>query len=218
MTDPFLAGLPAFKKLPAPALAELGRKVVLRSYRKDEPIFEEGSPADAVHLLRAGLVKAVKYSPSSEISSMEIIGPGQLFGMIAVMDDKPYPVSAIPLSASKAYRIPAETFSALLAAHPEFSKHVFAAVGDHLRQSQTLRSLSAETVERRVAHVLLVLSQSMGAVLPVRREDIAEIAGCSQETAIRTLAAFRKQGIISSGWKRVTILDPRRLRDLTEPR
>jgi CRP-like cAMP-binding protein len=199
-------------------LDDLGRRLVLRGYRKGEAVFEEGAPADAVYLLRAGLVKAVKYSPSSEISSMEIIGPGQLFGMIAVMDDKPYPVSAIPLSASKVYRIPAQLFSALLSAHPDFSKHVFAAVGEHLRQSQDLRSLAGETVERRVAHVLLVLSQSMGAVLPVRREDIAEIAGCSQETAIRTIADLRKKGLVSTGWKRVTLLDPRRLKALTAPR
>lgn len=218
MTDPFLAGLPAFQKLPAAALADLGRRLVLRAYRKGEPVFEEGSPAGAVYLLRAGLVKAVKCSPSSEIASMEIIGPGQLFGMIAVMDDKPYPVSAIPLSASKAYRIPAQVFGALLGSHPEFSKHVFSAVGDHLRQSQDLRSRAGETVEHRVAHVLLVLSRSMGAVLPVRREDIAEIAGCSQETAIRTLAELRKKGLISTGWKRVTLVDPVRLRALTAPR
>ncbi|OGR75164.1 MAG: hypothetical protein A2X40_01425, partial [Elusimicrobia bacterium GWC2_65_9] len=216
MTDPFLARLPAFKKLPAPVLAEISGRLILRKYRKGEPVFEEGSLADAVHLLRTGLVKAVKYSPNSELSAMEIIGPGQLFGMIAVMDDKPYPVSAIPLSTSEAYRIPSATFASLLADHPGFSKQVYALVGDHLRQSQALRALSGETVDRRIAYVLCVLSESMGAVLPVRREDIAEIAGCSQATAIRTLVAFRKRGIISSGWKRVTILDTRRLLKLIE--
>ncbi len=214
--DPFLAGLPAFEKLPALALAKFSQRFVLRKYRKGEPVFEEGTPADAVHLLRTGLVKAVKHSPSSKISSMEIIGPGQFFGMIAVMDDKPYPVSAIPLAASEAYRIPSEPFTALLADHPSFSKHVYAAIGDHLRQSQELRALSSETADSRIAHVLCMLLKSMGDVLPVRREDIAEIAGCSQETAIRTLASFRKRGIISSGWKRVSILDPRRLRKLTQ--
>jgi CRP-like cAMP-binding protein len=172
--------------------------------------------ADAVYLLRTGLVKAVKYSPSSELSSMEIIGPGQLFGMIAVMDDKPYPVSAIPIAACQAYRISSKTFASLLADHPDFSKQVYASVGDHLRQSQALRALSAETAQRRIAHILGVLSESMGEVLSVRRGDIAELAGCSQETAIRTLAALRKKGIISAGWKRITILDAGRLKKLLE--
>lgn len=189
---------------------------MLRKYRKGEPIFEEGSPADAVHLLRTGLVKAVKYSPSSQLSSMEIITPGQFFGMIAVLDGKPYPVSTIPLSASEAYRIPAKVFTSLLKDQPDFSRQVYALLGSHLRQSQALRALASETVERRIAHVLLVLSGSMGDVLPVRREDVAEIAGCSQETAIRTLAAIRKSGIISTGWKRITILDQGRLRELVE--
>ncbi len=216
MTDGFLEGLPAFRRLPSPLLADLARKLILRKYRKGEPLFEEGSPAEAVYLLRSGLVKAVKYSPNSELASMEIIGPGQLFGMIAVMDDKPYPVSAIPISASEAYRIPAKTFASLLAGHPDFSQQVYAWVGDHLRQSQALRALSAETVERRLAHVLCVLSESMGKVLAVRREDVAEIAGCTQETAIRTLAAFRKRGLISSGWKRITLLDPAGLKKLIE--
>jgi len=214
--DAFLAGLPAFRKLPAEALAELSRRLILRNYKKGEPVFTEGFPADAVYLLRAGLVKAVKYSPSSELSSMEIIGPGQLFGMIAVMDDKPYPVSAVPIAASQAYHIPAKIFTQLLADHPGFSKQVYASIGDHLRQAQALRALSAETVELRIAHILLVLSQSMGEVLSIRREDISELAGCSPETAIRTLIAFRQRGIISSGWKRVTILDPSRLRKLIE--
>lgn len=216
MSDPFLAGLPVFRKFPAAVLAALSKRLVLRSYRKGEPVFEEGTPADAVHLLRTGLVKAVKYSPSSELSSMEIIGPGRLFGMIAVMDDKPYPVSAIPISACEAYRIPSEIFGSLLAGHPDFAKQVYASVGDHLRQAQALRALSTERVDRRIAHILCVLSESMGDVLAVRREDIAELAGCSQETAIRTLVAFRKRGIISSGWKRVTILDPLQLRKLRE--
>ncbi|MFI5361050.1 MAG: Crp/Fnr family transcriptional regulator [Elusimicrobiota bacterium] len=216
MRDPFLAKLPAFSELPDSLLAELAQKLILRKYCKGEAIFEEGSPADAVHLLRSGLVKAVKYSPKSQLSSMEIIGPGQFFGMIAVLDGKPYPVSAIPLSPSEAYRIPAKFFAALLAGQPKFSKQVYASLGNHLRQSQELRALSTETVERRIAHVLRILSESMGDVLPIRREDIAEIAGCSHETAIRTLVEFRKSGLISTGWKRVAILDQGRLKKLVQ--
>ncbi|MDE2291778.1 MAG: cyclic nucleotide-binding domain-containing protein, partial [Elusimicrobia bacterium] len=106
MPDPFLTKLPAFKKLPAPALAELSRTLTLRRYRKGEAVFEEGSAADAVHLLKSGVLKAVKFSPRSDYASMELIGPGQLFGMIAVLDDKPYPVSAVPITPCEAYRIP----------------------------------------------------------------------------------------------------------------
>lgn len=214
--DFFLAGLPAFKRLPESALETLSSSVHAKEYGKNEPVFEEGDPADAVFVLKSGLVKAVKYSPRMEPASMEIIAPGQLFGMIAVMDKKPYPVSAIPLKKSEVYRVPAPLFASLMAEFPEFSKVVYASVGDHLRQSQTLRSLAGESVDVRVARVLLTLSESIGDELPVRREEIAELAGCTTETAIRTLAAFRKKRWIASGWKRLSVLDAPALRALSE--
>lgn len=216
MTESFLLAHPAFSGLPGALLAELVARIPARTYRKGEPIFEEGVAPDAVHLLQTGLVKAVKCSATSQYASMEIVVPGQFFGMIAVMDGKPYPVSAVPLGPARAYRIPAKLFRSLMSEQPLFSERIYARIGDHLRQSQAFRALSSETVDRRVAHALCVLSASMGAVLPVRREDVAEIAGCSSETAIRTLADFRDGGLISTGWKRITIIDRRRLSAIFE--
>ncbi len=214
--DFFLARLPAFKRLPESTLADLSRRLISRKYGKNEPIFEEGGRADAVYILRSGLLKAVKYSPTLEPACMKIIAPGELFGMIAVMDNKPYPISAIPLQASEAYRIPAELFASLIEKHPSFSKEIYASIGGHLRQSQTLRSLAGEPVDRRIAHILGTLAESIGKDIPVRREEIADLAACTPATAIRTLAAFRKKGWIASGWKRISVLKPDALRRLAE--
>lgn len=214
--DYFLARHSAFKRLPIAALTELQRILRLREYEKGEPIFEEGSPPDAVYLLRSGLVKAVKYSPDVEPFAMEIITPGQLFGMIAVMDKKAYPVSAVPLKRSEAYRIPAGAFEDLLREHPDLSREVYAGVGGHLRQAQTLRSLFKAPVEKRISYVLSLLAGSVGRTLDIRREEIAELVGCTPETAIRTLIGLRKKKLIASGWKRITILEPDRLKALAE--
>lgn len=213
--DYFLARHPAFQRLPAAELAELQRVSPLKSYGKGEPVFEEGAPPDAVHLLRSGLIKAVKYSPGVEPFAMEIITPGQLFGMIAVMDKKAYPVSALPLKPTEAYRIPAAAFEALLRRHPDLSREVYAGVGDHLRQAQTLRSLFKAPVEQRIAYILSLLAVSVGRTLDIRREEVAELVGCTAETAIRTLIGLKKKKLIASGWKKITILEPERLKALS---
>lgn len=214
--DYFLARHSAFKRLTVAELEALQRVAPLKKYEKGESVFEEGSPPDAVHLLRSGLIKAVKYSPGVEPFAMEIITPGQLFGMIAVMDKKPYPVSAMPLKPVEAYRIPADAFENLLRKHPDLSREVYAGVGDHLRQAQTLRSLFKAPVEKRIAYVLSLLAVSMGRTLDLRREEIAELVGCTQETAIRTLIGLRKKKLIASGWKRITVLEPECLKALSE--
>ncbi|OGS05878.1 MAG: hypothetical protein A3G41_07660 [Elusimicrobia bacterium RIFCSPLOWO2_12_FULL_59_9] len=213
--DYFLARLPIFKKLPSAELSDLPRQFLLRRYRRQEPIFQEGDPPAAVFLLRSGLVKAVKYSPRVAPFAMEVIVPGKLFGMIAALDGRPYPVSAVPIKECEAYRIPARAFENLMKGHSDFSREVYAEVGSHLRQSQSMRSLSKEPVEKRIAFILCLLARSMGNDLPVRREDIAELSGCTQETAIRTLVDFRNKKLLSSGWKKIVVLKPDRLKALS---
>lgn len=212
--DRFLARLDAFNGLPKTTVEDLSRRLVVKRFNKNEPVFEEGDRADAVHILRSGLLKGVKHAPRLEQTAMEIIGPGRMFGMIAVLDDKPYPVSVVALRESEAYRLPAKVFRSLMAEHPGFSKAVFAAVGGHVRRAQTLHALAGESVERRIAHILSLLRETLGERIDVRREEIAELAACTTPTAIRTLAAFKKKGWIAAGWKRLEIRDAKALRDL----
>lgn len=215
--DFFLARLPLFRRLPEPALERLSQALRLRRYAKGEAVFEEGGPPDSVYLLRSGLVKALKRSRRGGPVIMQVVVPGTLFGMIAVMDRRAYPVSALALRESEAYRIGTADFDDLLKRHPDFAQETFAEVGRHLRHSQALRALAKEPVEKRVMYVLWMLSESVGRELPVLREDIAEMVGSTAETAIRVLVALRKRKLIDSRWKSITVLAPQRLKALSEP-
>jgi CRP-like cAMP-binding protein len=210
--DAFLARLPLFKGVSPQTLDELSRRFILRRHKRKEVVFEEGDPPRAVFLLKSGLVKAVKYSPKVEPFTMDVIVPGRMFGMLAILDKKPYPVSAVCIHDSEVYHIPADVFEELLGRHPEFSREVFKCVGSHLRHSQVMRSLVKEPAEKRLAHILCLLGDMLGKELRVSREDIAEMAGCTPETAIRVLVDFRKKKLIASGWKRITLVDPAALK------
>jgi CRP-like cAMP-binding protein len=71
-------------------------------------------------------------------------------------------------------------------------------------------------VERRIAYLLTLLLPKEGAEARLRREDIAELAGCIPETAIRILSDFRKRRILKTGWKRLTLLDAKALFQLAQ--
>src|SRR5690242_19417820 len=119
--DSFLSQLPFMTKLPPSAREQAVRNFVLRKYAKGASIFEEGDPPEAVYLVHSGLVKVMKYSPGSEPITMEIIVPGGLFGMAAVLDKKPFPVSTRTLSNAEIYSIPANVFDGMLKTYPAFS-------------------------------------------------------------------------------------------------
>lgn len=216
--DFFLARLPVFKRLPPQALESLSQSLRLERYDRGMSIFEDGDAPESVYLLKTGLVKAIKYSPRDEPVTMEVIVPGSLFGMIAVLDKKPYPVSAACIQDSEAYRISAAHFGRLLKEHSDFSASVYSEIGGHLRHSQALRALAKEQADKRIGYILWLLSESVGKVLPIRRGEIAEMAGTTQETAIRVLQALKKNKLISSRWKSISVLRPERLKELSEPR
>lgn len=210
MTDFFLARLPLFKGLPDEALKAFSR-FQLKEYGRGETVFSEGEAPSAVFLLKTGLVKASKLSPAAELATMELITPGRLFGIIAVLDRRAYPVNTIALQDSEAYRIPAAVFDELMK-QPEFARRVYAEMGSHLRHGHELRSLAREPVERRLAYVLWLLAEAVGPDLKVRREDVAQMAGSTPETAMRVITAFAKRKLVSTGWKRIKVLDLEALR------
>ncbi|MHB2026139.1 MAG: Crp/Fnr family transcriptional regulator [Elusimicrobiota bacterium] len=216
--DFFLARLPLFKRLPNDALENLSRRFRLLRYPRGRAVFEDGDSPRAVYLLKSGLVKAVKYSPRDKPVIMEIIVPRGLFGMIAAMDQKTYPVSAVCIRDSEAYEIPRADFEELLKNHSDFSRAVYSEIGEHLRHSQALRALARESADKRMAYILYLLSMSVGKDIAVRREDIAEMTGATQETAIRVLSEFRRRKLIASGWKRISVLQAEKLKALSSVR
>lgn len=213
--DSYLSAVPFLKGL-APADRErVSRAFILRRFARGETVFAEGAPAKAAYILRSGLVKMVKLSPKDDPVILEIIVPGHLFGMMAALDRRPYPADAVCLQNSEAYRIRTADFAELLRRHPPFSQAVYAEVGDHLRHGHALRSMAKEPAERRIAYILWMLSLILGPELRLGREEVAEMAGTTVETAIRTLGRLRKAGLIDARWKRINILKPGTLRDGT---
>ncbi|MCG2739280.1 MAG: Crp/Fnr family transcriptional regulator, partial [Syntrophaceae bacterium] len=98
--------------------------------------------------------------------------------------------------------------------------------GRQLREAQeTIKSMAVERVERRIARILLKLAATTGSSseggiivieLPLTRQDIAEMAGSTVETAIRTMSRFRKKGLVQTKQGRVTILQPHELVKIAE--
>ena len=69
----------------------------VREYARNDVIFEEGSPSDCFYTIAAGRVKVAKSTPAGKDVILEVFGPGDPFGAVAVYEGKPFPASAIAL-------------------------------------------------------------------------------------------------------------------------
>jgi CRP/FNR family transcriptional regulator len=164
-----------------------------------------------------GRVKVVKHSSLGKEFIIAFFGPGEMFGEVAVFEDKPYPASAQAMLDTRVLGIRKDKFLSFFTKRPEVALRIISVLGGRLRDAQTrLKDLAGERVEQRLARTLLMLSSRLGPTLPFTRQEIADMAGTTTETAIRFMSRLREGKIIRSVRGKTTILDETKLRLLSE--
>ena len=118
----------------------------------------------------------------------------------------------------------AELF-ALMGRHPKIAINVIRVIGKRLQEVQDrVREISTQRAERRIAHAVLRLAGQAGhstiegtaIAFPLRRKDVAALAGTTLHTASRILTAWEKAGLLISQHQRLTVCRPSEIRRIAE--
>ncbi len=198
-------------------MAELAGITSEKSYNTGVYVLWEGEAPTNFYVVADGRVKISKVSPSGKEFIVAFFGPGEIFGEVAVFENKLYPASAQAVTTSKVLNIRREDFLKFLSQSPDVAIKIINILGSRLREAVgRLRDLAGERVEQRIAGILLMLSHKLGPELSFTRQEIADMAGTTIETAIRVMSRFKEGGIIKTTRGKITIADENRLRLLSE--
>jgi CRP-like cAMP-binding protein len=200
-----LARIPFFRDLTQAQLADIARRLREDAFEADDAIFYEDDPALRFWVVKEGQVKIIRYSASGKEVVIEVISPGEIFGGAAMLMSQ-QPASARALSDARTLSIPVEEYKHLLQDYPSIAVHVIEALGNRMLDVIRIRTLASERVERRIAHILLKLAAKSGLHTPegwqlqisLTRQDIADLADTTIETAIRVMSGFAKQGLVKT--------------------
>ena len=214
--DALLANAEPFKRLSPAERQRLVLAAREQRYAKGEMVFQAGQPSDAVWVVKTGRVHLMKFLADGKASTTCVMTPGEPFCCLPALDRQPYPVDAIAAVDSIVVRIPQEAFHQAMERSPVFTQHTLCLFCDRLRQVEDKGCMVYEPAEQRLAQVLLGLSKKFGATIPLTRQELAEIAGTTHETTIRTLSRFKRQGLIRSIRGKTTILDAGKLAALVD--
>jgi CRP-like cAMP-binding protein len=204
-----------------------------RNHGKNDYIFNQGDPPDWFYILGTGEVRIIKHSPSGKDVIIEIIGPDEVFGGVAVINDFPYPASAQAMTASDSIRITRANLLGLIERYPQISKNALGFIGRRLQDAHDkMKDIAVERVERRIANALIKFAvrsekgekKSAGPMknVPVKlalkltRQDIAEMVGTTVETSIRVMSRLQKEKILRTAEGQITIMDMDRLSKIAE--
>ena len=125
-----------FSGLSEDELAELSQIVVERSFNPGEFVFWEGDDPDWFYIIAEGKIKVLKHSSLGKEFIIAFFGPGEMFGEVAVFENKPYPASAQAVAETKVLGIRREDFLNFLAGRPEVALRIIYVLGGRLRDAQ----------------------------------------------------------------------------------
>ena len=215
-----LRSVPLFADLEEGELERFSQVAVPRSFPAATRVFHEGDSSDACYIVSEGSFRVTREHSDGRAITLATLGPGEIFGELAMLDGDLRSASAEALSDGELLALPATDVKALLARHPEISLKLVAALVRRLREAnERISRQSFQTVPSRVAGVLSQLASETrsgeGGEVTIRmnQADLAQLAGTSRESVSRFLADLERAGVVRSGRGRVTVLQPNKLRN-----
>lgn len=189
-------------------------------------LFHAGDPADGCYVILEGSLKAGLFSEEGDEQFLAVLGPGDIVGELALIDQQPRSASVSALSFSRLAFISQKEFQSFADQNPAVYRHMLRILSARLRTTnETLIARSFLPLSGRVAKTLLQLAESFGKPLGegrilinhrISQVGIANMSGVARENVSRVLSEWRKKGYISRLSHYYCLEDPRALRALCD--
>lgn len=209
-----LTALDLFDGLSSSALDDVAARARIRPCPRGMRIFDQGQPTLRAHALLAGGVRISQTGSDGGQVVIRFIGPGEIFGAVAIYTDQRYPADATAITDSVEASWSQGEFAELMEQHPRIAINMVTVIGRRLAELQNrVREMATQPAKRRVANTLLRLAHQAGVKtaagtrigFPLRRKDIADISGTTLYTVSRILSQWGKDGLIIGDHQQLTI-------------
>jgi CRP-like cAMP-binding protein len=205
-----------FRRLKPDDLQRLAAVATLRAYDKGEALFNEGDGSELMYTVVTGRVKVFKTTSRGTDVILELFGPGDPVGAVAVYESRPYPASAVALEPTSCLLIPRQSFFAMLEGYPTMVRGLLVGLTHRLVElTNRLTELSGGRIEGRLARFFLKMGTDMGQPregglfipLVLSRQELADMIGTTIETSIRIMSRWGKDGVVRTDKDGFVILD-----------
>jgi len=185
------------------------------NFKKNDIIQHEGdTPTDTMMLIN-GTARACKRGVNSRPQIIRLLQPYDLFSYRGIIADQPYNTTVSAREDCSVFMVKKEAFLRVIQSNSQFCYLYFVQMAKDLGVSDTRTvTLTQKHIRGRLAESLIGLKDKYGldedeATISIylSREDLANLSNMTTANAIRTLASFAEEGIVSLDGKKIKILD-----------
>ncbi|MFC2116474.1 Crp/Fnr family transcriptional regulator [Bacteroidota bacterium] len=191
------------------------------SYHKKDSVFRQGTRTSHIMLIISGHVKIFKEGRSERTVLLRISTPGEYIGILSVMGDQIHQYSATAVESSEICFIDINAYRNVLMENGKFSLQLMNLISQEgLFIFKRLINQTHKQLPGRIADVLLYFSEEIYNQtqfdFPLTRRELAELAGTTKESFIRTLTEFKNDKIIALDGSHVEIISMDIIKTLSE--
>ena len=196
-----LRALPIFETLDDECLKPLTRVAMLRQIPRNTVALHAGDHTDNIYFVLSGSLKVQVSDEEGREVILSMLGPGELFGEMGVLDDHPRSATVLAVEASEVVVMGKADFKQCLVENPDVSLFIMRNLTKRLRLAdRNIESLALLDVYGRVARLLLEAAETVDGRKVVThkltKQDIAKMIGASREMVSRVMRDLTAQGLI----------------------
>jgi CRP/FNR family cyclic AMP-dependent transcriptional regulator len=221
-TVDFLATVPLLSRIPPEELRQFAEVTREKEYPRGSVILFEDDPGDSLFIVRDGRVKVVLVAEDGREVVLGVLGVGDHFGELSLIDDQPRSAHVIAMEDSTLLVLRRDDFRRRVEATPAVAWSLLGELSRRLRRADgKIGGLVLLDVSGRIARLLLDYVEEAGSETiekPVTHQMIAQMIGASRETVSRSLREFQDAGMIRVVRRRITVIDAAALGARAQPR
>lgn len=207
-----LRALPIFEMLDDDSLKPLARVAMLRTVPRHTVVLHAGDRTDNIYFVLSGALKVQVSDEEGREVILSLLGPGELFGEMGVLDDHPRSATVLAVETSEVVMIGQAEFKRCLAENPNVSLFIMRNLTKRLRVAdRTIESLALLDVYGRVARLLLESAETVDGrkvvTHKISKQDIAKMIGASREMVSRVMRDLTAQGHIHESNGQLILVD-----------
>jgi len=211
----FLRNVSLFKGLNEEGLEALAELCFTREFAKESVIILAEEEGDALSIIEEGQVKVCISSEEGREVILSLLGPGAVFGELALLDGKPRSANVIATDDTSLVMLRRSDFQQLIYKTPQIAMALLAELARRLRRTdRQIEGLALLDVTSRISETLLQLADDQGKdtaegiAIDSRptHQELANMSGTTRETVSRALKRLEDQGYISCRGRKIIIL------------
>jgi len=207
-----LKAVPLFASFPEDQLRMLTTMVSRRSATRSTTIMAGGDATDSLYIVLSGRLKVMMSDSDGKEVILSILGPGEFFGEMGLIDDEPRSASVVTIEPCELLFISKRDFKKCLLENSDMSMAVMRGLVRRLREAdRKIGSLALLDVYGRVARLLLDMAENVnGEKIVTKRlpkQDIAKMIGASREMVSRVMKDLQTGGYIEMRGSNIVLRD-----------